>query len=102
MNVQGKTISYEVNSDGTISLYNRDMIETYLKPITDDVYLLKSEIDFGIRIIYDGDNPNAIMAIDPAGGPFIMNGDVIDNRIVKKIVHNKELNGFMICLQTRK
>jgi hypothetical protein len=102
MSAQGKTISCKPNSDSTISLYNRDGFKTYLEPITDSIYVLRSEIDFGIRIIYDGNNESLIMAVDPAGGPFMSIGDVIDGREIVKIEYNKDLKGFTTCLQTRK
>ena len=101
MNVLGKTISCKPNSDGTISLYNRDGFKTYLEPIMNNAYVLRSEIET-MRVIYDKDADGPIRAVDPAGGPFMSIGDIIDNREIEKIEHNKDLKGFTICLQTRK
>jgi hypothetical protein len=55
-----------------------------------------------MRCIYNGESPGIIHAVDPAGGPFMGIGDIIDGRKIEKIEHNKDLGGFTICLTTRK
>ena len=101
MSAQGKIISCKPNSDGTISLYNRDGFKTYLEPVIENLYVLRCEIDM-MRCIYNGESPAIIHAVDPAGGPFMDIGDIIDGRKIEKIEHNKDLGGFTICLTTRK
>ena len=79
-----------------IILYNRDGIDTKLKFIADNKYLLITEIP-SIGVTYDGTDKNTIIAVDPAGGPYLYVGEeIIDNVFVANISHSKEFFGFII------
>ena len=83
------------NVEKDIVLPNRDGIKTFLRFIKDGVYLLISEIDT-MGVTYAPNNNEVIIAVDPAGGPFINIGDSIEGVVVKEIKHSKELGGFVI------
>ena len=99
MSASGKTISCTVREDGSISLYNRDGLRTELIRIGEDRYRLESEID-SVGMTFDTDD--SILAVDPAGGPYMSLGDTVDGRVIEDITYSKEEKGFIVCLMTRK
>ena len=79
-----------------IILYNRDGVDTKLKWITDNKYLLTTEIP-SVGVTYGDTDKTDIIAVDPAGGPYLYVGEeIIDDVFVANISHSKELFGFIV------
>lgn len=81
-----------------IILYNRDGINTKLRYIVDNKYLLITDLPT-MGLTYSPTNKDEIVAVDPSGGPCLPIGsEVIDGMFVKNINYSKSLCGFIIEL----
>lgn len=60
-----------------IKLHARYGLNNWLEHYKDGVYILHSEMD-SIRIGYKDSDKKEIFVIDPAGGPFIAVGEILD------------------------
>lgn len=75
-----------------IPLFNRYGSKVFLEHKENNIYYLRGdeEVLMAVGVTFDG-NPNNIIAIDPAGGPYISVGsEIIKGYIIESIEFTKE------------
>ena len=82
--------------ENEIPLFNRYGSKVFLEHKKDNIYYLRGDEDALIAVgVTFNDNPNNIIAVDPAGGPYISVGsEIIKGYIIESIESTKE--GFKI------